>query len=86
MVVQQVNTGSLMDTVAASPASMAQKIIVQRALERGWSLVPGDVATAFLHAPLPALYTWLRPLPVEGSGCLRKALDDLRVLIRTYHK
>ena len=58
---------------------MAQKIIVQRGLERGWSLVPGDVATAFLLAPLPALCTWLRPLPVEGSGCLRKALDDLRV-------
>ena len=90
VVVQQVNTGSLMDTFAASPTSMAQRIIVQRALERGWSLVPGDVATAFLHAPLPEdMCILVKPPATEKSGCLwrlRKALYGLRVAPRLWQE
>ena len=69
LVATQVNYGSVMDTFAATPTSVAIKMLFQRALKRGWRVFVGDVSTAFLHASLPPEdLVYVRPPPTEKSA------------------
>ena len=43
----------VMDTFAASPTSVGHRIVISRAMRRGWRMYVIDIKTAFLHAPLP---------------------------------
>ena len=50
IVAQQVNTGEWADTFAATPVHVSQRLLVHRALARGYLLGNIDIGTAFSHA------------------------------------
>lgn len=73
---------SFIETFAGCPTSTANRLVVWRALQRGWDLLEGDVSTAFLHAPLETDDEVLLRPPVgideEYYWVLQKALYGLR--------
>ena len=80
-----------MNTFAATPTTAGQRLLVERAIRRGWSLHTGDVSTAFLHADLPAeAKVYIIPPPSEQREGqvwrLRKALYGLREAPRLFQE
>ncbi len=68
IVAQQVNTGEWADTFAATPVHVSQRLLVHRALVRGYLLGNIDIGTAFLHARVQE-DMWLFALkPASGVG------------------
>ena len=91
IVVQDVYRGTWEDTFAAAPTSVGQRLLMFYAQRRGWSIVVGDVSTAFLHAPLPEgaeIFACPPPsLKVEGIiWRLRKAVYGLRQAPRLFQE
>ena len=54
LVVCEVNYGSWQECFAATPTTVGRLLMFRETLQRDWLLVCADVATAFLHASLPA--------------------------------
>ena len=52
MVACEVNHGEWCDAFAATPTSVAMRLVLQRGLARGWTIFTADISTAFLHAVL----------------------------------
>ncbi|CAE8602804.1 unnamed protein product [Polarella glacialis] len=73
---------SFLETFAGCPTSTANRLVIWRALQRGWELLEGDVSTAFLHAPIDGdEEVLIRPPPGmddEHYWVLQKALYGLR--------
>jgi hypothetical protein len=79
------------DVFAATPTTVSQRLLIQRALERKWILHTGDVSTAFLHASLPSsAKIYIVPPPSERRvgrlWRLRKALYGLREAPRLFQE
>ncbi len=49
----QINWGTLADTFSSTPSACASRLLLSFALNFDYPDVVGDVATAFLHGPLP---------------------------------
>ncbi|CAE8636697.1 unnamed protein product, partial [Polarella glacialis] len=73
---------SFLETYTGCPASTANRLVIWRALQRGWELLEGDVSTAFLHAPIDGdEEVLIRPPPGMDDDrywVLQKALYGLR--------
>ncbi|CAE8605354.1 unnamed protein product [Polarella glacialis] len=73
---------SFLETFAGCPTSTANRLVIWRALQRGWELLEGDVSTAFLHAPIDGdEEVLIRPPPGMDDDhywVLQKALYGLR--------
>ena len=91
IVAQQLNTGTPMDTFAATPTTTAQRLVMLIVFSRRLGLKLGDVGTAFLHAPLTAgVNIFVRPpvnLRRHGQVWrLHKALYGLRQSPRLFQE
>ena len=91
IVAQQLNTGTPMDTFAATPTTTAQRLVMLIAFSRCWGLKLGDVGTAFLHALLTAgMDVYMRPpVNLRHHGQVRrlhKALYGLRQSPRLFQE
>ena len=66
LVAREINDGSKQDTFAATPSWVGLMVVIYMALLMCWSLKPGDVSGAFLHALIPQdERVWIRPPTTE---------------------
>ena len=54
LVAQELNLGSFEDAYAATPMSIASRLMLMLAFRRQWGVFTFDLKAAFLHAPWPA--------------------------------
>jgi hypothetical protein len=91
LVAQEVAAGAgPEDVFAGCPTLIGQRLLLQRATERGWAVKTGDISTAFLHAPVDH-EAWVRPPRTEPRHDkvvwrLRKALYGLRTSPRMFQQ
>ena len=67
-VATQVNYGTEMSTFAATPTVVGLRILLLRALQRGWKVRTADISVAFLHSKIPSdQHIFVRPPATEDS-------------------
>ena len=91
LVARDVNNGSWQDTFSSTPSSAGLRCALALAAHRGWSVVTGDLTTAFLHATIPEGETvYVRAAhPLHQAGTcwqLQRALYGLRQAPRLFQE
>ena len=91
LVARDVNNGTWQDTFSSTPSSTGLRCALALAAHRGWSVVTGDLTTAFLHATIPegeAVYVRAaHPLHQAGTCWqLQRALYGLRQAPRLFQE